>query len=124
MVNFLLDTCILIDLFRGKEQAVQFFGSLENPPFLSALTLAELYAGVREGKERTALDNLAQHLPVIPLTEDMAIKGGYYRQQYGKSHGVGIMDALIASSAEQKELTLVTRNLKHFPMLKSPLRPY
>jgi len=47
--------------FRGNEQATKFLEGLENPPFLSALTVTELYAGVREGKERNMLDNLVQH---------------------------------------------------------------
>ncbi|SDZ17212.1 PIN domain-containing protein [Nitrosomonas sp. Nm33] len=51
MANYLLDTCILIDFFRGNAKAAQFLEGLNDPPYLSALTVAELYAGVREGKE-------------------------------------------------------------------------
>lgn len=118
--NYLLDTCILIDYFRGNENAVQFLGNLDNPPYISSLTVAELYAGVREGKERTQLDNLMQYLPVIPLDSKTAA----YRRQYGKSHGVGIVDALLAASAELNNVTLVTRNLKHFPMIDNIYCPY
>ncbi len=124
MAYYLLDTCILIDYFRGDEQAAEFLEALEAPPFLSSLTVAELYAGVREGKERIFLDNLVQNFPIIPLNDEAAIKGGLYRRQYGKSHGVGIIDALLASSAECKNLILVTRNLKHFPMIKTVHCPY
>ena len=124
MAHYLIDTCILIDIFRGNEKAAQFLEGLETPPFLSALTVAELYAGVREGKERTLLDNLVQHFPVIPLNDEAAIKGGLYRRQYGKSHGVGIVDALLASSAECKNLVLATCNVKHFPMMESVYCPY
>lgn len=124
MAHYLLDTCILVDFFRGNEKAAQFLEELETPPFLSALTVAELYAGVREGKERTLLDNLVQHFPIIPLNDEAAIKGGLYRRKYGKSHGVGIVDALLASSAECKDLILATVNVKHFPMLKNVYCPY
>ncbi len=65
-----------------------------------------LYAGVRESRERTLLDNLVQHFPVIPLKDEAAIKGGLYRRQYDKSHGVGIVDALLASAAECKNRSL------------------
>jgi len=124
MAHYLLDTCILIDYFRGDINAAQFLEELEHPPFLSALTVAELYAGVRDGKERIFLDNLVQNFPVIPLDDEAAIKGGLYRREYGKSHGVGIVDALLASSAECKNLILVTRNMKHFPMIKAVHCPY
>jgi len=124
MAHYLLDTCILVDYFRGNEKAAQFLEEFENPPFLSALTVAELYAGVREGKERGLLDNLIKYFPIIPLDNEAAIKGGLYRRQYGKSHGVGIVDALLASSAEGKNLILATCNVKHFPMIKNVHCPY
>jgi hypothetical protein len=124
MSNYLLDTCILIDFFRGNSLAVNFLDSLNAPPSISCLTVAELYAGVREGKERHLLDNLVQHFPVIPLNEKVAIHGGLYRRQYGKSHGVGIIDALLAASSEDQNLQLATRNIKHFPMLLSAYCPY
>ncbi|SER16205.1 hypothetical protein SAMN05421690_101061 [Nitrosomonas sp. Nm51] len=124
MTQYLLDTCILIDYFRGNKQAAQFLENLEEPPFLSALTVAELYAGVRNGKERTLLDNLVRLFPVIPLNDEMAVKGGLYRRQYGKSHGVGIVDTLLAATAEQKNLILATCNVKHFPMIENVHCPY
>ena len=124
MAYYLVDTCILIDYFRGKDEAVAFFEGLDAPPYLSALTVAELYAGVREGKERILLDALVRQLPVLPLDNTAAITGGLYRRQYSKSHGVGMIDALLAASAELKKLVLVTRNVKHFPMMKSVHCPY
>lgn len=124
MAYYLLDTCILIDFFRGNAEAAQFLESLDNPPFLSSLTVAELYAGVREGKERTALDNFVQHFPIVPLNDEAAIAGGSYRRKYGKSHGVGMIDALLAACAESKNLILTTRNVKHFPMMESVHCPY
>lgn len=120
MAHYLLDTCILVDYFRGNEKAAQFLEEFENLPFLSALTIAELYAGVREGKERALLDKLIQYFPIIPLDNEAAIKGGLYRRQYG----IGIVDALLASSAEGKNLILATCNVKHFPMIKNVHCPY
>jgi predicted nucleic acid-binding protein len=124
MAHYLIDTCILIDFFRGNEKAAQFLEGLVHPPFLSALTVAELYAGVREGKERALLDKLVRHFPIVSLDDEAAVKGGLYRRQYGKSHGVGIVDALLASNAECKNLILVTCNVKHFPMMESIYCPY
>jgi predicted nucleic acid-binding protein len=120
----LVDTCVLIDYFRGNPAAEVFLKGLVKPPFLSSLTVAELYAGVRDGKEHTLLDHLVQHTPVIPLNSEIAIKGGLYRRQYSKSHNVGIIDALLAASAEVKKLVLVTHNIKHFPMITNVYRPY
>jgi predicted nucleic acid-binding protein len=124
MSNYLLDTCIIIDFFRGNEQAISFMNSLTTPPFLSSLTIAELYAGVREGKERTLLDEFSKQFPIISLDYAQAKQGGLYRRQYSKSHNIGMIDALLAAIAIDKNLTLITKNLKHFPMLQNVLSPY
>jgi predicted nucleic acid-binding protein len=47
-----------------------------------------------------------------------------YRRDYGKSHGVGLADALIAATAELNQATLVTLNQKHFPMIIDIMVPY
>ena len=75
-MEYLVDTCILIDYFRGKDDAARFLDGLDTPPFLSSLTVAELYAGVREGKERVWLDTLVSQFPILPIDNQMAIQGG------------------------------------------------
>ena len=86
MANYLVDTCILIDYFRGHTKAAAFLDGLNAPPYLSSSTVTELYAGVREEKERGLLDALVSQFPVLPLDKDAAIKGGLYRRQHSKSH--------------------------------------
>ncbi|WP_322743723.1 PIN domain-containing protein [Vasconcelosia minhoensis] len=61
---------------------------------------------------------------LVTVDEDIAVKGGLYRRDYGKSYNVGLADALIAATAEAKGATLVTLNKKHFPMLASVTIPY
>lgn len=58
------------------------------------------------------------------LDASIAVTGGLYRRDYGKRHGTGLADALIASTAEARQATLVTLNAKHFPMLTELLVPY
>ncbi|WP_199246839.1 type II toxin-antitoxin system VapC family toxin [[Phormidium] sp. ETS-05] len=88
------------------------------------MTIAELYAGVRDGKEMEALNELIRAFQVMPIDENISIKGGLYRRDYGKSHGMGLADAIIAATAELNGVTLVTLNQKHFPMIADILVPY
>jgi predicted nucleic acid-binding protein len=120
----LIDTDVLIDYLRDQEQAIAYLESLAELPLISAVTVAELYAGVREGKERQALDAFAQAFEIVPLDSRIAVTGGLYRRNYGKSHGVGLADALIAASSEARGARLVTLNGKHFPMLLDVIVPY
>ena len=83
-----------------------------------------MYAGVREGAERTKLDEFVQAFEVVPVDREVAIEGGLYRRDYMKSHNVGLADALIAATAESRQAALVTLNSKHFPMLANVIVPY
>lgn len=120
----LIDTDVAIDYLRGQADAVTYIESLSSSNLLSAITVAELFAGVRDGAERTALESFIRAFQVVPVDAAIAERGGLFRRDFGKSHGVGLADALIAASAEAHGATLVTLNAKHFPMVGTPLVPY
>ncbi|MBA2734236.1 MAG: type II toxin-antitoxin system VapC family toxin [Acidobacteria bacterium] len=122
--QLLIDTDVLIDYLRGQAEAVGYLEGLTEPPLISAVTVAELYAGVREGEEREALEYFIAAFEIVSVGETIAGIGGLNRRDYGKSHGVGLADAIIAATAEVKEADLVTLNKKHFPMLVSIIVPY
>lgn len=124
--KWLIDTDVLIDYLRGVDQAATFLEKMvENTIcYLSVITVAELYAGIKEGKERQLLERFLQAFEIISIDDNIARIGGLYRRDYGKSHGIGLADALIAATAEQCHSSLVTMNKKHFPMLKNVLVPY
>jgi len=120
----LLDTDVLIDYLRGQAKAVAFLRKTRRRLLVSALTVAELHVGVREGAERQVLDDFLGLMEVVAVTPEIARLGGLWRRDYGKSHGTGLIDALIAASAEIGGCTLATLNDKHFPMLEAVLVPY
>lgn len=124
--GLLVDTDILIDYLRGVPQAIKL---LENAMtlstcYISTITVAELYSGVRDGSERQILDQFIKAFQVASLNEKIAQKSGLFRRDYGKSHGVGLADAIIAATAEDLDVRLVTLNKKHYPMLKKMHVPY
>jgi predicted nucleic acid-binding protein len=120
----LLDTDLLIDYLRGRTEAVTYLEGRTESLLISAITVAELYAGVQDGAERTKLDAFISGFEVVLLDQEIAVRGGLYRRDYGKSHSTGLADALIAASAELRQAALVTLNQKHFPMLANVIVPY
>jgi predicted nucleic acid-binding protein len=124
MRSLLLDSCVLIDYLRDRPEAVAYLEGLDRKPLISALTVAELYAGVREGRERTVLNALTAGLEVVAVDRAIAERGGLLRRDYGRSHGVGVVDAIIAATAIAQGAVLVTRNAKHFPMVEDLVVPY
>ncbi|TAK72818.1 MAG: type II toxin-antitoxin system VapC family toxin [Gammaproteobacteria bacterium] len=124
--KWLIDTDVLIDYLKGVSQAIEFLDKIieRTTCYLSVITVAELYAGIREGKEKQLFENFLRVFEVIPIDENLARIGGLYRREYGKTHGVGLADAMIAATVEELDLRLVTLNKKHFPMLKDIMVPY
>jgi predicted nucleic acid-binding protein len=116
--SILPDTDVLVDFFRGHSKAVSFVNAHSNRIILSSIVVAELYAGVRRDNEQVALDNFVSLFRVVPVSADIAKAGGLYKRDYGRSHGVGLADAIIAATAEGENAELKTLNLKHYPMLK------
>jgi predicted nucleic acid-binding protein len=113
----LVDTDVWIDYLRGHPLAVEFVQSLPERVWVSAVSVGELYVGVREGKERKALELLLSTLEVIALGQETASRGGLLRRDWGRSHGIGLNDALIAATAQVNGLCLHTLDVKHYPML-------
>jgi len=120
--SILLDTDVLVDFFRGHKKAVAFVNAHSARIILSSIVVAELYAGVKGDIEQAALDNFVSLFRVVPVDIEIAKAGGLYKRDYGKSHGVGIADAILATTAEAEKAELKTLNTKHYPMLKG-LRP-
>ncbi len=118
----LLDTDVLVDFLRGHRKAVAFVTTRSTRIILSSIVVAELYAGVRGEREQVVLEELLSLFPVVPVSGEIAKKGGLYRRDYGKSHGVSLADAILAATAEAEDAELKTLNVKHYPMLKG-LRP-
>jgi len=120
--TLLLDTDVLVDFLRGQSKAVAFVTTRSTRIILSSIVVAELYAGVRGDGEQAALEELISLFRVVPVSGEVAKKGGLYKRDYGKSHGVGLADAILAATAEAENAALKTLNVKHYPMMKN-LKP-
>ena len=67
-----------------------------------------------------------QYLEYLKMIKALNLDlAGEYLRKYAKSHSVGIGDALIAGTAHEMKMLLVTRNVKHYPMKSIHLvKPY
>jgi len=60
----------------------------------------------------------------LMVDRDIAVQAGLLRRDYGKRHGTGLIDVVIAASALVTHSTLVTLNARHFPMVRDLVVPY
>ena len=104
VADVLVDTDIFIDHLRGARK----FTRGTDRVWYSVVTRCELFAG-------TKIDEETVNLLLSPFTElyinrPISERAGRIRRQTG----VRVPDALIAACAVEHQLTLVTRNLRHF----------
>ena len=131
MTSVLFDTCILIDILRGKGEAVDCFDrhadDTANDPdgllAVSAITVHELHQGMRP-KEKARTEGLIGAFPVLRFGEDTARVSGALGQRYLKSHRRDAPDLIVAATAINSGSELITCNLKHFPMFPDLKLPY
>ena len=116
--RLLIDTDVLIEYLRGRDRAVEYLEGLHADLYVSVVSIAELFAGVRCEEEEASLKQFLLTFTVLPVTQKVARLGGLYRREYRTSHGTGIADALIAATAEDSGASLVSFNRRRFPMVE------
>lgn len=112
------DTDVLVDFFRGRSKAVAFINAHSDRIILSVVVVAELFAGAKGSAEEGSLEEFVSLFRVVPVNVEIAKAGGLYKSKFGKSHGVGLADAILAATAEAENAELKTLNTKHYPMLR------
>lgn len=130
-MKFLLDTNVVSEWMKAPPNAkvVRWLADVdEDRTYLSVLTFAEIWQGIElmaAGNRRDVLISWVENdLPmrfegrVLTVTLAVAQNWGSLMVKSKKAGGnmgaMGAMDALIAATARTHDLTLVTRNTKHF----------
>lgn len=128
MSSYLLDTDWIVDVLHGQESATQTL--LELVPsglMLSIITYGELYEGAYYAHDPESalagLHNFLEGKEILLLTPKVMERFAKVRGALPRRirHQIGDMDILIAATALEHDLTLVTHNLKdfqHIPNLK------
>lgn len=80
------------------------------------MTIAEIYKNIFPA-EIMKTEALLNELQIWDITSAIAKQAGLYWQQYNKrAKNLNITDCMIAATAHIHGLTLITLNLKHYPM--------
>ena len=113
----LVDTDVLIDVQRGHPPALAWFAGLTDLPAVPGYVVMELVQDARNGREVRRALKLVAPLPVIWPTELDCARALSVFTVYHLSHGLGLLDALIAACAVGLSGTLYTFNDKHYRMV-------
>jgi predicted nucleic acid-binding protein len=118
-VILLLDTNILIDALCGRSACLTMLAAATSAGHqlsTSVVNLAEVYAGMRPGEE-TRTRRFLSPFPSFPVTEATAERAGLLKFKWArKGKTLSIVDTIVAATALEHNLALVTANRKDFPM--------
>ena len=109
MAEFLVDTDIFVDHLRGARR----LRPGDQVVWYSVVTRAELYAG--RGSDEARVGQLLSPFRELPVSREVAERAGRLRRE----HGLPMADALIAATALEYGLGLVTRNERDFRRVPS-----
>ncbi len=118
-MSYLVDTDVLVDVSRNNQAAIDFLDQLDDSWAMSIITALELIVGARNKKEVSQIDQLVAVYSAIPLTTEIGNSSYGLLRQFAKSHGLRVFDSLIASTAIEENLTLLSKNRKQFQMISN-----
>ena len=127
-MKYLVDSDWVVDYLAGKQQAVSLLTSVwQDGIAISLITLGEIYEGIYYGRDpqrsEAVFRQFLRSVDVLPLNRSIMQRSARIRgdlRQRGQL--IGDPDILIAATALYHNLTLLTRNKKHYqrvPLLKT-----
>ena len=121
----MLDTDVLVDFERGLPESVEWLSTLSES-CICGFAAMELLNGCQNRSDRVRVDKVLAGFSVVwPSSADMERALRQFRR-LKLSHGLGLVDSLIAATAVGYDYDLATFNQRHFaavPGLKL-LQPY
>ncbi len=126
MSTFLLDSSVIIDTINNKRDRSQLLKDLIHQGHVLAccpINVTEVYAGMRPQEELHTAE-LLKSLEFFPVTWPIARLAGLLKRDHAKT-GITLAatDVTIAAVAIHHQITLLTDNLKHYPMKEISLYP-
>lgn len=111
----LLDTDVMVDLLRGFPPAVAWLQSAASEQVgVPGYVAMELIQGCRDRQEQRVVEAELRKVEVLWPKAASCNRALSTFAQFHLSHGVGLLDALIAELAKELDVPLSTFNEKHY----------
>ena len=115
----LVDTDVLIWNLRGNTAAANLLD--RNPGFhIAAVSWMELVQGVRDSSELRALHRALRFwdATMIHLEPGISARASYLMEEHFLAHSLQMADALIAATALETGLPLISANDRHYRFIQ------
>lgn len=113
------DTDILIWVQRGNEKAARLIEKDEEK-YLSIQSYMELLQGAKDKTHHKYVKDFISdfEFSILPLTENIGHRALIYVEGYALSSNMRAGDAIIAATAIENNMMLLSSNIKHFKVIK------
>jgi predicted nucleic acid-binding protein len=115
----IFDTDIFIWVQRGNEKAARFIDK-SGDRYLSIQSYMELLQGAKNKTQHKNVKDFISEFgfTVLPLSENIGHRALIYVEEYALSSNMRTGDAIIAATAVENNLPMVSSNAKHFKAVK------
>lgn len=115
----IFDTDIFIWVQRGNSKAAALIDGAKDR-YLSVQTYMELLQCATDKQQQRLVKRFISNFnfSVLPLTENIGHRALVYVEEYGLSSGMRAGDAIIAATASENGMPLMSGNAKHFKVVK------
>lgn len=129
MSRRVIDSTVFIDASRerrsGSGPATDFLiGAARDGELWSVTPVRTEVRWAMRAEEIAIVDALFERVFWLDVTPDLADLAGEFGRRYGRSHGLDVVDALVAAAAEVLSADVATTNIRDFPMFPGLARPY
>ncbi len=108
----LADTNIFIKIFRGDADLKKQVESLNVA--INSIVVLELLQGSKDKAELRQIEKYLARFNIVHFNENISKKAIELVKTYSKSHGLLLADAIIAATCLEKDLELMTFNIRDF----------
>ena len=124
--TLLLDTTVLIDTLRNRNQRPRLLAGLVASGYAlatSTVNIAEVFAGLRPGEEQATRAFLAG-LDLIPVSASIAERAGQLKAAFRRAGETrSITDMIVAATAMENGFPIATDNRRDFQIAGLALFP-
>lgn len=115
--RIIVDTDILIKIFRGDKEKRELLEPIQDELGLSVITAMELMNGAKSRKREYEVSKVIKAYFLYSLNINIATKAFAIIKKYHLNHTISVADALIAATAIDNKLPLYTDNVDDYSFI-------
>ena len=116
MFDYLLDNNVLTQIFKGNQTVTNFVANLDFG--ICATVYIEAVQGSISNRQKRQIKKVLDNVPLLLITPEISRRAIKLIDDYSNSYGLLLADALIAASALENNLILITYNIDDFKFIQ------